>query len=132
MLEGMSIPVSTVPEHHCHDTAWPVITCFRDSAERDADIAWSGTTRMAPAYAVVYVDADYGGGSIAIVSDYPNLGTIGWNNKISSFTSPNGGHPKFWDGANYGPPSWQWAAGASVAYVGDSRNDKFSSMKNVP
>jgi len=65
-------------------------------------------------------------------AEWPDLGTIGWAHKISSFKSLNSGRPRWWAGASYTGTYWQWAAGAQVSYVGDGANDRFRSVKNLP
>ncbi len=133
VLEGLSIPLSSVASYHCHDEGWPVISCFRSSAERDDDLASPSRGSLAATqYVTVYADEDYGGGSFTAAYSYGNLGIIGWNNAITSFASLNGQRPKFWDSTDYGLPAWQWSAGGAVPNVGQGANDRFSSMRNVP
>jgi hypothetical protein len=139
VLDGRSIPLKDVVNHHCHDLDAGVYRCFATEAERDADALTTvddellgplGTQGFT--YAIAYAAINYGGSSLWISSSIPDLSTIGWNDVISSFKSTNGGRPKWWAAANYSGSSWQWIASAWVPYVGDSANDRFSSVKNVP
>lgn len=134
ILDGSPIPLASVGDHHCHDLAWPMIRCFRTADARDADAEVMVGERVLDStpYVVVFEDEDHGGSSVMFASSQTNLASIGWNDAITSFKSLNGGHPKFWENANYGTPSWQWAAGAWVSNVGSGANDKFSSLRNVP
>lgn len=134
VLEGSPIPLRSVGDHHCRDLARPVVRCFLTAAQRDADIEVLIRDRALDStpYVVVFQHEDYGGPSISFSADQANLALVGWNDAITSFKSLNGGHPKFWENASYGTPSWQWAAGAWVSNVGSGANDKFSSLKDVP
>lgn len=137
LLYGRPIPLAEVRLHHCHDLDAPSYRCFDTAAERDEDLAGVAIGERLAAlssvpYVLFFVDANYGGSSLAIADPTPNLGSLGWSNIISSFKSTNGGRPKWWDGANYSGSSWQWAASAWVAYVGDTANDRLTSVKNSP
>lgn len=133
-LDGRPIAMDEIPSYHCHDALWPEIMCFMSVAARETDLAERAQdmTLVADPYAIVYVDENYGGGSVTLFNSYPDLGAMGWDNVITSFKSLNGGRPKFWDGLNYTSTGWRWAAGALVPNVGSGANDKFSSVKNVP
>lgn len=133
-LHGTPIPLVSVGNHHCHDLAWPVIRCFPTADDRDADAERTSRQQSldSVSYVVAFEHDNYAGVSITFSRDQPNLSTIGWNDAITSFKSLNGGHPRFWDNANYGTPYWQWATGAWVPNVGSGPNDKISSLKNVP
>lgn len=141
------IPLADVVEHHCHDGESPTIRCFDTAAERDADAAEAvpiadasglssldvlALTASSTFYVTFWQDAGYGGSSFTTSQPQPDLRDIGWNDKISSFKSLNGQRPKWFADVQYVTPSWQWAAGANVSYVGDTANDRFSSVKNVP
>lgn len=133
-LDGSPIPLASVRNHHCHDLAWPTIRCFQTARERDADavVTIRELALDSTSYVTVFEDDNYGGFSMSFSIDQPNLVLVGWNDVITSFKSLNGGHPKFWENANYGTPSWQWATSAWVANIGSGANDKFSSLKDVP
>lgn len=140
-VDGHPIAVTEVPRFHCHDLASPVIRCFTTAAARDADeaavvraLALGGThTTGATAvtstpYVRWYLDADYGGPSFDAFLPYRDLGTIGWNDKISSFTTYAGGHARWWRDIGFAGASWDWGAGVSVPNVGSAANDQFSSV----
>lgn len=145
--DGRSIPLSDVHLYHCHDGAFPEIRCFDTQEERDADSPGAGTiapkvstAARRPAtesvltlfYVTFYEHQSYGGASFTASQTMSDLSSFGWNDIISSFQSLNGQRPKWWQDVSFGTPSWQWAAGASVSYVGGAANDRFSSVKNVP
>lgn len=130
--------------HHCHDREAPVIRCFDTAKERNADILGasglassagllaSDVGVLSVTYVLWYEHSAYGGASFSASGPVPNLATLGWNNRISSFKSTNGGRPMWWDGTYYSGAGWQWWTSAWVSYVGDSPNDRFSSVQNVP
>ncbi len=134
VLGDDSIPLTQVVSHHCHDRDLPVIRCFETAEERDDDLEVGGRhARLAVvAYVLLFIDENYGGVSFTAHNPMPNLGTVGWNDKITSFKSLNGQRPRFYSDANYGTPSWRWAAGAWVSNVGSSANDVISSLRNDP
>ncbi|MDL2335439.1 MAG: peptidase inhibitor family I36 protein, partial [Chloroflexota bacterium] len=137
-LDGHEISLPDVVGFHCNDLAAPLIRCFTSEAARDADIGQlAGSDALSfSASSVVYVLAyeaiNYGGSSIALSQPETDLSSLGWNDVISSFKSTNGGHPRWWEAANYQGGSWQWGKSFWVAYVGDAANDRFSSVQNYP
>lgn len=146
-LDGQEISPTDVVRFHCHDLLAPVIRCFTTQAARDADIdqlagasaltsSATGATGATSATSVIYVLAyeaiNYGGASIALSQPQADLSSLGWNDVISSFKSTNGGHPRWWDAANYQGATWQWGKSFWVSYVGDLANDRFSSVQNYP
>lgn len=142
----LAIPLVDVARYHCHDGAYPVIRCFDTAEERDGEtvapgnidpsVSGEGADGDQTVAAVFYVSfwehEKYGGASYSASQPNPSLGDYGWNDKVTSFKSLNGQRPKWWEHANYGPPAWQWAAGAWISNVGSGANDTFSSVKNVP
>jgi hypothetical protein len=86
---------------------------------------------LAVNYVLFYEHSDYAGASGLVSSPVPDLSVVGWNNRISSFKSTNGGRPKWWDGTSYSGLNWQWGVSAWVPYVGDPVNDRFTSVQNV-
>jgi hypothetical protein len=140
---GSAIALSDVVYYHCHDGAYPIISCFDSAAERDQDLlavaadgGSLGDTAPDTATVLYYVTwfaaANYGGSSFTASASYADLGLIGWNDSISSFKSLNNGRPKWWQATNFTGTAWHWLAGAQVSYVGDGANDQFSSVANVP
>jgi hypothetical protein len=138
--------------HFCHTRDYPVVRCFDSQLEVDADLVWiepqepgdpgspadaaessRSSGEMSPdfsgAYTIAYWDINYGGTALTLYSDIPNLGTLGWNDSISSIKSVNCGVPRYWADAGYGGLYWQngcdaWSPSLSGA------NDTFSSVAN--
>jgi len=97
-LDGNPIALVEVAQHHCHDFDRPRIHCFRSAAALDDAIAgWTaarpadGTSpseALATLYVRVYEHQGYQGASLAISSSTTNLGSVGWNDRISSVRVP--------------------------------------------
>jgi hypothetical protein len=146
-LNGEPIALVEVGQNHCHDFAYPRYTCFRTERERDRDMARflgaNAVRRLAPGavtgalgtqsvnYVLFFETRDYAGYSSVASNPVPDLSVVGWSNRISSFKSTNGGRPKWWDGTNYGGSNWQWGVSVWVPYVGDTANERFTSVQNV-
>ena len=143
-LDGRPIALIDVSRFHCHDRAYPVIRCFGTALERDRDegVADAATkpatdgggaeaiTAAAIPYVRWYLDANYGGPSFDAYIDYRDLGSLGWNDKISSFRTFLGAHPRWWRDIGFTGTSWDWGS-TPVLYVGDAANDRFSSVDLV-
>ncbi|MDL2335611.1 MAG: hypothetical protein QFC55_06240 [Chloroflexota bacterium] len=142
VFAGHSIRVADVSNYQCHDAAFPVIECFETAVERDFDFVsrtegddalGAGADILSATSYVTWFDAvNYGGGSFTASLSYSDLSTLGWDNRISSFKSLNGGRPKWWQNTNFTGTSWRWLAGAQVPDVGAGASDQFSSVQNVP
>jgi hypothetical protein len=137
VLDGQEIPLGTVVDHHCHDRDLPTIRCFDDPADLAEDIGVAardarGARLLGVAYVTFVEHEDYGGTAFVAYNPMADLGPYGWNDTISSFKSLNGQRSRFFSDANYGTPSWRWAAGAWVPNVGSAANDVISSLQNVP
>jgi hypothetical protein len=147
ILYSRVIDPRAVADYHCHDLDWPLVRCFHTEEERDADVLLRGSSKTddslllsssadlalaSVTYVLWYEHSNFGGASFSASGPVPDLGALGWSNRISSFKSTNGGHPKWWDGTNYSGTAWQWPVSYWVSYVGDMANDRFSSVKNVP
>ena len=139
-FHGKEIPLSRVAQNHCHNALGSTILCFDSQAERDASLRRTidAQREMSPAsdlsvnYVTFFADINFGGASFTTADPISDLGSIGWNDRISSFKSLNSGHPKWWKDISYSGPAWQWVAGSWVANVGSDANDQFSSVQNVP
>ena len=131
-LDGRAIPLKDVAGYYCHDRGYPVIECFTSAGDRDTDSTSASYGVLSAPFVVFYQDEDYRGLNYEAWNAIPNLGTIGWNDMVTSFKSLNLGRPRWFKDAGYGYPSWRWAAGAWVPNVGDAANDAFSSVKNDP
>lgn len=133
-LDGHTIPLRDVGLFQCHDRDFPVIRCFGSSAERDkdmADVERSAELVTVAAYVTWYADGNYGGSpSFTAFWSEPDLTVYGWNDRISSFRTLNGGHPRWWQDVGNGGAAWDWGT-MSIPYVGDSANDKFSSVERL-
>jgi hypothetical protein len=147
-LEGKPLALVDVANYYCHDFAYPRYTCFRTAGERDRDLdsaSAPGAVRrfrvgsitgtlgtQSVNYVLFFEHSDYAGSSLVLSNPTPDLGVLGWSNRISSFKSTNGGRPKWWDSTSYTGTPWQWGTSAWVAYVGNDANDRFTSVQNVP
>lgn len=133
-LDGRPIALSLVPDFYCHDLAYPIIRCFRTPDALSADLvrggphAASATVSTGVAYVTIYQDISLSGPFTTLSQDYDNLGSIGWNDRVSSFKSLNGYGGRFWTDASRSGSSYSFSAGAVVTYVGDAFNDTFSSV----
>lgn len=82
-------------------------------------------------YVHVYLDANYSGSSAYFAFDYSNLGLIGWNDKISSFVGLDSATGQFFEGTNYTSFIFGFCCNSAVPYVGNSSNDRFSSVRRT-
>jgi hypothetical protein len=149
-LEGRPIPAAQVGDWYCHDFDYPLIHCFETGAELDAAVASLGYEPLGPgasidarlspispagvlaiSYVRVFVDASYFGSSAYFSVNYPNLGLIGWNDKISSFIGLDSATGQFREDINYVGFIYGWCCNSAVPYVGDSSNDRFSSVRRT-
>jgi hypothetical protein len=133
---GTRIPLSRVGSLHCHDLESPVIRCFRTGRQLERAMARSlartpwrvgGTTIQATAYVRVYEHNDLDGASMVLSSSYSNLGTIGWNDRISSYRVLNGGSGVFFPHAGHGGTGTSFCCDIEVYDLG-AKNDTFSSV----
>ena len=133
-LDGRAIALADVARFQCHDRDFPVIRCFNSAAERALDLAAQGrSTELATVtqYVTWYADANYGGApSFTAFWSEPDLTIYGWNDKISSFRTLNGGHPRWWQDVGNKGTSWDWGT-LSISYVGDAANDQFSGVERL-
>jgi len=126
------IPLKDVSRYFCHDRGYPTIECFTVAGDRDADASRESYGALSSSFVVFYADEAYRGLNYEAWNAIPDLGSIGWNDMVSSFKSVNAGRPRWFSDSGYGYPSWRWAAGAWVSNVGAAANDKLSSVKNDP
>lgn len=139
-LDGASTSLAEARSYHCHDLTRSQLTCFRSPTARDravADLLAGGAHRSGPSrlsltsgngYVIAYAAITYGGASVVLSQDYGNLGTIGWDNIISSykvFTNLTGA---FYENAWYGGRTQYFCCYTNVSYVGDAYNDIFTSI----
>jgi hypothetical protein len=96
-LEGKAIAIESVGSYYCHDLDYPRIHCFTSSAAVEASIARLHTAQpdglesvSSTPYIRLYDGASFTGVYIALSVNYSNLGTIGWNDRASSYIGLNG------------------------------------------
>ena len=149
-LGGKPIPLVEVGSWYCHDFDFPLIHCFRSAAALDAAVsnlgyepltigaeastsvgATSPSVVLAVSYVRVFVDANYSGNSAYFSVNYSNLGLIGWNDKISSFAALNSASGRFFEHNNYAGFVYGFCCNSQVSYVGNSYNDRFSSVSQT-
>jgi hypothetical protein len=133
-LDGRTIALADVARFACHDRDFPAIRCFTSSAERDRDmveLALSAELVSVTHYVTWYDGANFPEPpSFAAYWSEPDLTSFGWNDKISSFRTYNGGHPRWWQDVDNKGSAWDWGT-VSKAYVGDAANDQFSSVERL-
>jgi hypothetical protein len=139
ILNGHTISPTDASSLHCTDVFYPRIDCFSDAARRDDVVrrrrrltATSSASLSSVVYVTFYADINFGGASFSTAGAISDLTAVGWNDRISSFKSLNGGRPAWWRDAGFAGTLWRWSAGTWVSYVGDGANDQFSSVANVP
>ena len=145
-LEGRRIASSEVGEYHCHDLDFPRIHCFTSSAEVEAAVAALGVdpgpapagsasndalAALATSYVRIFADANFAGSSAYLSVNYSNLGSIGWNDRISSFYGLSSARGEFREHVDYAGFTYGFCCNQQVSYVGDAYNDKFSSARRL-
>lgn len=126
---------------HCHDFAYPDVTCFSTEAERDADFILAGsgedlsTVRgdslitASSGYVIAYEHASYGGSSVVLSQHHSNLGSIGWADRISSYKVYTNLTGYFYEHTWFTGRAQSYCCNSHVSYVGNLLNDKFSSFE---
>jgi hypothetical protein len=132
VLDGTPITLKEAASLSCHDFDYPVLTCFENSAQMEKVAAERFAARDAMAaassgYIVVFEHGAYLSPSRTISQSYSYLGDIGFNDKISSFKS-YGATGRFTEHAPPGGLVYSFSGSTWVSYVGDTYNDKFSSV----
>ena len=132
-LAGHPLAVAQIPAWYCHDLDYPRIHCFTSAAELEHALAVRLSAQPAGTAAAsidlaIYADANWQGGTTVISQTYPDLGTIGWNDKISSFKVLNGVAGHFATDIYNSGPYDAFAPYQLTTYVGDAWNDTFSSV----
>lgn len=128
------ISVERAAELSCHDLERGVVRCFFKGEAAQADIkrvlsdpALVRASVLLTGYVIVYQDASYGGAYRTLSIDYNDLGSIGWNDRISSFKS-FGATGEFYEHAPPGGLTFFFGTSSMISYVGNTYNDKFSSF----
>lgn len=132
VLDGRQITQEEAATLSCHDFDYPVLTCFRDSGEMERVAAArfaarEATSAASSGYVVAFENGGYISPSRTIPQSYSYLGDIGFNDKISSFKS-YGATGRFMEHAPSGGLNYSFSGSTWVSYVGDTYNDKFSSV----
>ena len=138
-LDGRTIAARTAGHWQCHDLDYPRIQCYRSRATLERAVhaylarpgGASGSTLAVDsgvAYVHVYENAGYLGASMYLSQDYANLGTIGWNDRITSFKVVNGGSGVFRRDAGPGGASYSFCCGSQVSNIGSTWNDQISAV----
>lgn len=145
-LDGETIAPAAVGDHYCHDFDWPQIRCFttaaaleaavrnhlRDKGAVGAAMTMSLSTAPVTASATKYVKVFELGafaGNIAFLSrDYPDLNSIGWGDKISSYIVYNNASGEFYTHWWYSGAIDYYCCNQSVAALSSTYDDQFSSF----
>lgn len=136
-LNGRAIPVEHVGRYNCHDFDYPTLHCFHSERELEASIAdrSSGSLEVLAVTGITYVQVwehqSYSGNTAYLSNDYGDLGSIGWNDKITSFAAKNSQSGAFYEHNWYSGFIYSFCCNSSVSNVGSSYNDKFSSVRNL-
>ncbi len=131
LLNGRVATLTAASRSHCDDLTPGVLRCY--SSQRNRDRAASprvsrDATAASAGYVVAYVDISFGGASVVLSQDHPDLRTIGWNNRISSYKVYTSLTGYFHQGAYYAGSAQSYCCFSQVSYVGNSFNDTFSSF----
>lgn len=132
-LAGRPLPLHQVANYHCHDFEYPIIRCFTSSAALESDVtSVLASTRAVSAQAVTYVRVWdltwYAGYSMFISQNYGNLGSIGWNDRISSYVAQNGESGEFFTNAYGGGAIDSFCCSQSAPTLSSTFNNAFSSV----
>lgn len=130
LLDGRPATIGAAARSHCEDLTPGVLECFATSRARDLAVSARGKSSSAASsgYVVAYVNASFGGASIVMSQDYANLGTIGWNDRISSYKVYTSLTGYFYQNSNYSGLAQSYCCFSQVSYVGNAYNDTFSSL----
>jgi hypothetical protein len=133
ILDGERVRLSTAVQYHCHDLAYSQLRCFTTVEGRDDDVAIAdsdgdGIMATSSGYVIAWSSPSYTGSSVVLSQSYANLGTIGWNDRISSYKVYTSLTGAFYEHTNYQGLTQQYCCLAQVSYVGSLYNNKFSSF----
>lgn len=135
-LDGHPIALHDVSKWHCHDLDHPIIHCYRTEAALDDALAGFGVGPSAQfasgiSYVQIWEDASFAGATYLLSIPYSSLGTIGWNDKVTSLQAKNSQHGEFYEHNNYLGLVYSFCCNVQVPNVGSTYNDLFSSVKNL-
>lgn len=136
-LDGRPITLERAATLSCHDFDFPVMTCFETASELQATAqvragrstqSKEATSQVAATgYIVVFEHGAYAGAAQALSVNYSYLGSIGWNDKISSLKS-YGASGRFYEHSPGSGLVYYFGTASQITYVGDAYNDKFSAL----
>lgn len=135
-LDGHPIALHDVGKWNCHDLDHPVIRCYRTEAALNKALANHGIGPLALvasgiSYVRVWEDATFSGATAVFSINYASLGSIGWNDKITSLIAINSQHGEFYEHNTYGGLVYSFCCNVQVPNVGSTYNDLFSSVRNL-
>ncbi len=140
-LDGIPIALVQVGSWYCHDFDYPAIHCFSDPDRLEAAVgSILGDSRRSAAgepsapfaatainYVLVFEFTSYAGAYMYMSQDYTVLGTIGWNDRISSFWGLNNELGVFWTDWFYTGSRYAFCCNTHVPSLG-SYDNSFSSV----
>src|ERR1035437_712095 len=135
ILNGKTIPISQVASLHCNDRSYPIIRCFDTEAGVKADIT-AAVKSMAVQpmnysypYVAIYSATNYGGSSLWLWHPYPDLRTIGWNDRIQSALEIDAIGVQYFRDINWGLLVWQDGDGDVMIPTFGYWNKQISSIR---
>lgn len=136
-LNGTPISLERAATLSCHDFDYPVLRCFTTASAMEVDAARrAGELRARAAgadsltsvgYVTAFEHALYAGAAVGLSTNQPWLGSLGWNDRISSFKS-FGATGNFQENSPGGGFVFSFAATTTVPSLNGTYNDKFSSF----
>jgi hypothetical protein len=132
-LDGVAIAVDQIPEHFCHDRAYPVIHCFATpqglaAAFEALDGARIARAATATDYVIVYSNTSYGGSYLYISQDYDTLVTVGWNDRIRSYRGLNSELGRFWTDWFHSGAALDFCCNSNVPSLSATFDQKITSV----
>jgi hypothetical protein len=131
-LGDREIATSEAGRHHCHDLDHPVVRCYRSAAEAERAVAerlQQEASLLATNFVRVFEHASYNGASAYLSQNYSDLGSIGWNDRISSYRVLNGGSGTFHQPVSYSGIQLGFCCNDNVSSLSATYNDQFSSVQ---
>lgn len=130
-LDGAPIKATEAGEHFCHDLDYPILHCFSTAKELDAAFLGARASAdgvTATSYIVIYEDEAYRGAYAYLSQDYGNLGSIGWNDRITGFKVVNSGSGHFAEHIADGGLHYSFCCNQQLSNIGQTWNDRISSV----
>jgi hypothetical protein len=117
----------------CHDFDYPVLHCFATPEALERDVTQRVRTNAVPAavaatgYVTSWEHAGYAGSQMTLSADQPWLGSIGWNDRISSFKS-FGASGRFLENSPGSGFVYFFGSSSQISFLSNYYNDKFSAF----